>query len=116
MLCTVLWRTSRGTPGGREIWKFGEEFAGVPIRMVFILGNRVDALWADVNRDVTPSKSLLRQSTKRLKLARKSVPMIEIWTSVTTNRQVIYRRSPRLIVSATRRLVWVYRWQRKDLS
>ena len=69
----------------------------MPMPMVFIVGNRVDAVWADVDRNVTPSKSLLlRQWTKKLKVVRKSVPLIGIWTSVTTTRQVISRRSPRL--------------------
>ena len=86
------------------------------IPMVFILGNRVDGVWTDVDRDVTPSKSLLRQSTKMLKLARKSVPMIGSWISVTTTRQLTSRRRPMLSVCATRRLVLVYRWQRKDRS
>jgi hypothetical protein len=34
------------------------EFSGVPIAIVFILGNRVDAVWADVDRDVSLFKSL----------------------------------------------------------
>ena len=31
----------------------------MPIPIVFILGNRVDAVWADVDRDVTPSRSVV---------------------------------------------------------
>jgi hypothetical protein len=51
----VLLRDSRVAP---EIWKFGEDFSGVPIAIFFILGNRVDAVWAAVDRDVTLFKNL----------------------------------------------------------
>jgi len=51
-----LLRDSRVAP---EIWKFGEDFSGVPIAIFFILGNRVDAVWAAVDRDVTLFKSLV---------------------------------------------------------
>ena len=71
--------------GVREIWNFGE-FSGVSIPMVFKLGNRMGGVWADVDRDVTSSKSLLRHS----------VPKIGSWTWGTTARQVISRRIPRL--------------------
>ena len=77
MWCTVLWRTSRGTPEGRV--RSGNSARSLPAcrSQLSIFGNRVDAVWAYVDRDVTPSNSLLfRQSTKRLKLARKSAPMI----------------------------------------
>ena len=66
MWCTVLWRTSLATPNGRVRSGISAKIlsAGVPIPMVFILGNPVDAVWADIERNVTPSRSLmLRQST-----------------------------------------------------
>jgi hypothetical protein len=53
--------------------------AGVVLPMVFTLGNRVDAVWAAADK-VIPSRIRLRQSTKRLKLASKSTPMIGSWT------------------------------------
>jgi hypothetical protein len=34
----------RVSRGALVIWKFGEEFSGVPIAIVFILWNRVDAV------------------------------------------------------------------------
>jgi hypothetical protein len=72
---------------------------GVLLPMIFTLGNRVDAVWAGADREVIPSRILfLWQSTKRLKLASRSTPMIGIWTSATTKRQVTSHRSPRLSV------------------
>ena len=59
MVLRVMVLLLRESRGAREIWKFGEEFSGVPIAIVFILRNRVDAVGADVDRDVTLFKSLV---------------------------------------------------------
>jgi hypothetical protein len=86
--------------GACEVWELGEEVVRrCAAPNDFTLGNRVDAVWAGADREVIPSKILLlRQSTKRLKLAIRSTPMIGIWTSATTKRQVKSRRSPRMSV------------------
>ena len=75
MWCTVLWRTSRGTPEGRV--RSGNSVkrssAGVLLPIVLTLGNREDAVCAGYDREVTPSKIMLfRQSTRRVKLASRS--------------------------------------------
>ena len=64
--------------------------------MVFTLGNRGDAVWAGADKDVIPSRILLRQSTKRPNLPSRSTPIIGICASDTTKRQVKSCRSPRL--------------------
>ena len=81
MLCIVLWRTSRGTPEGRVRSGNSEKrpSASVLHPIVFTLGNRVDAVWAGVDREVTPSRILLlRQSTKSLYLASRSTRLLEV--------------------------------------
>ena len=101
MRCIVLWRTSRMTPEGRV--RSGNSAkrssAGVLLPIVFTLGNHVEAIWADVDREVTLSRILLYAAVdKRLKLASRSTLMIGSWTLATTNRQVKSCRRPRLNV------------------
>ena len=62
---------------------------GALLPIVLTLGVDMGAAWSDADRDVVSSrKRLLRQSTSRRKWARRSKPMLGIWTSATTKRQV----------------------------
>ena len=99
MWWTVLCRTSRWIPVGRVSagnWA-RRSINGALLPMVFTLGMDVGAAWPGADRDVVPSRRrLLRQSTRRPKWARRSAPMMGIWTSATTKRQVKSRRNPKL--------------------
>jgi len=60
MRCIVLLHTSRGTLEGRvRSVNSAEISAVVLLPIVFTLRNRVDAVWAGVDREVTPSRILL---------------------------------------------------------
>ena len=64
MWYTMFLHTSHGTPEGRVRSGISAKSlsAGAPIRMIFILGNYVDAAETDVDWDVTPSMSLLLEA------------------------------------------------------
>jgi hypothetical protein len=69
----------------------------VPLAMVLMLGMSTLVAWADSDNDVTPSSSqLFRQSTRRPKCERKSIPMMGSVTSVTMNLRVKSRHRPKL--------------------
>jgi hypothetical protein len=65
--------------------------------IVLMLRMDVGTAWLGADRDVVPSRrQLLRQSTRRPKWASRSTPMVGIWTSAITKRQVKSQRNPKL--------------------